>query len=253
MLAFIGVFGCLAATAGAQTGSERRTGATSFRNVRVCAYENFSRRLDACTRDQRGESIASSRIVCSATVRTTSVAAPVRARWTYDGLPAAAFNQVNSDGDRIWIDWNLGAGFPLPGGRYQCRFTSGKATATAVVTSSGPTGPIVDATICDERNTRRYGSDRSFYVCLRDQDAGTIALGSSIVCNAVYPSVVGHKRKIEVLDDAGSSLVTTVDARVEGPLIQAQRRYGPINKPGRDRCRFSLDGNVVTEKTIVVQ
>jgi hypothetical protein len=139
----------------------------------------------------------------------------------------------------------------MPGGRYECRYTSGTSTATAYVISSGPVGPIVNTAICDERNARRFGTT-NFRICQRDDDGAIIPLASSIVCNAVYPQA-GHTYTTHIVDEAGNNVIEASVGELSEPLIQTQKRYGPILISGRYRCLFSLDGNVVTEKAIIVR
>src|SRR5437763_756061 len=163
--------------------TERLAPPASFRNLRVCSYGAFSRAQDRCTKDERGVVLVSNRISCSVDiiVRKTAV---LRSQMTYLGQtisfgPATFYPSRSAQ--RWWIDLNLRAALPLPGGSWSCRFSMGSARVGASFETDGPTGDIVDTAACRGADTVRFGSGRA---CLTDESSSPIPPTDSLWCYA---------------------------------------------------------------------
>jgi len=218
-------------------------------NVRVCAYEAFSLRLGRCVKDQRGTELISSRFVCSAGVRT-SRRASLRMQWTFEGTKLPPFFDSLKPGlsHTHWIRFDIGAGFPLPGGAYQCEFAVGPKRAVAKFVSGGPRGDIIDAVVCDEGNVFRY---EGFPVCRTDQAGTAIRSPNAVICEAVYPKATGHVGRVTLL--RGTELVDDRHFSIDEPMSQHYERFQALsNQPGQYTCRFSLDDNVVVDRPFEV-
>jgi hypothetical protein len=218
-------------------------------NLRVCAYEAFSLRLGRCVRDQRTTALTSSRFVCSVRVRVSRPAS-LRMQWTFEGAKLPPLFKLLSAGrtHTHWIKFDVGAGFPLPGGAYQCAFAVGQKRAAAKFLSGGPREDIVDAVVCDEANVFNYGG---FPVCRTDQAGTLIRSPNAVICEAVYPKAIGHIGRITLL--RGTEQLDDRRFEIREPMVQNYSRFqGFSNRPGQYTCRFSLDNDVVIDRQFEV-
>ena len=147
-----------------------------------------------------------------------------------------------------WLKFDIGAGFPLPGGAYQCAFTVGQKRAAAKFLSGGPRGDIVDAVVCDEANVFNYGN---FPVCRTDQTGTVIPSPNDVICEAVYPRATGHVGRITLL--RGTEQLDDRRFEIQEPMLQHYSRFqGLSTRPGQYACRFSLEDNVVIDRPFEV-
>jgi hypothetical protein len=220
--------------------------AVRFSNLRVCPYESFSQRLGRCVRDERRAVVVSSRFVCSVTVNANA-RTNLRAQWTYEGVRLSPFLLSVRRGVRNpWIRFDVGAGFPLPGGSYRCEFSAGRARVSAMFVSGGPKGDIVTTVVCDTERTIMYGD---FPVCRADEAGTVIESPSAVVCLGMYPKVPGRRATIALVREGelmGRRIYT-----VTAPMIQIYARFSTLGRetmlPGHYLCRFSLDDAVIAE------
>lgn len=220
--------------------------AVRFSNLRVCTYESFSQRLGRCVRDERRAVLVSSRFACSVTVNARA-RTDLRAQWTYDGVRLSPFlDSVRAGVRHRWLWFDVGAGFPLPGGAYRCEFSAGKAKTSATFVSGGATGEIVTAVVCDTENTTMYGD---FPVCRADEAGTVIESPSAIVCLAMYPKAKGRSATIALIREGDLPRPRTFT--VSAPMTQYYERFSTVGRqtmlPGHYVCRFSLDNVVVVE------
>jgi hypothetical protein len=222
----------------------------SFRNLRVCPYESYSIRLGICLRDFRGQTLTSTRLVCSVDVIVRRPA-KVGYQWLYAGqrLPPLSDTRPLLPGAyrrSTKIDTG-GSDQPVPGGALRCVFSFGTATIGADLTSGGPVGEIVNVVACTASDTFRYGTRRDFPVCRADTGSKPLPSGEVVVCNATYSSDVGRLATIEVEAMDGARLIAPTIFTVHGPLEQAYM-VSPRLQSGDYRCRFTLDGADVAVK-----
>jgi len=244
-------FGNGEAVAGNERGSSNRRGSAEpdLRDIRVCAYEFFSKRLGRCTRDQRRQVIYSSQVVCSAALVDPYTRVRVAMGWRYAGGSIWSGSLVGR-GKTVWTTFSLGGPFPLPGGEYRCRLAVGNTSKVSVVRSSGPTGEIVDTAICDYRRSHIHFGNRS---CLEDDDGRSVTPGSGVVCNAAFVKVTGRQATISLLTADGQNAAPPYSFVVRTPLYWAYESSGRGRLPsGQYRCQFVLDGVVKGEKSLTI-
>lgn len=224
-----------------------------FRNLRVCAYEAFSLAKKRCVRDQRATVLRSTRLVCSVDM-VLSRRAKVTYAWRYKGQIVGVSHSTYRPGRRTILE-KLDSGQPdgpVPGGGLRCTFAVGSTRVGATFTSGGPTGDIVNTSVCAGSHAIRYGG--RFPICRADESGTPIVSPTSVVCNATYPLDKGRTAKIEILTSAGVSLTKPIVFTIAGPIGQGV--YEVTNTRmfdvGDFLCRFSLDDQVVAEKTFQV-
>lgn len=222
----------------------------SLRDIRACAYEAFSKRLGRCTRDQRGQVVYSSQVVCSAALADPNTTVRVAMGWRYGGGSIWSGSLVGR-GKTVWTTFSLGGPFPVPGGDYRCHLGVGNTTLVSVIKSGGPTGEVVDTAICDYRRSHMHFRNRS---CLQDDDGRSVTPGSGVVCNAAFVKVTGRKASIRLLDASGRNVAPPYSFVVSSPLYWAYESSGPRRLPsGEYRCQFVLDGMVESEKSLTIK
>src|SRR5262249_45008969 len=152
----------------------------SFHDLRACSYSTFSRALNRCTKREQDSPITSNKVICSATLvarRTVTV----RERWFFDGELDYAFKPtVFGPGTHpIWITYDLRTALPVPGGTWRCEFGLGTTTAGLTFQSGGPTGKVIDTSVC--RGERRLGRTR----CITDDSVAPIPTSTTILCEGI--------------------------------------------------------------------
>jgi hypothetical protein len=214
-------------------------------NLRVCPYEGFSRSQGRCTKDFRGRTLKSNRFVCSVDV---SLRQPARLhdRMTYGGQIQYASTRLLSPGvTRWWISTDIFLSHPLPGGAWGCAFSVGARRLAAVFESGGPSGPVVDLTVCSAKTAIDS-------VCPSDQSE-SISSTDSVVCNAVF---VGQRGKLASIDllSGGAELFTSQGYVVGAPVwIAYQEFISPSGSGVGDyACGFSVNGTRLAEKPFKV-
>jgi hypothetical protein len=220
-----------------------------FVDMAVCAYGHYSLAIGACTTNQQKRTLISTRFACSATV-VARVATKVRMQWRYDSVSLPAFHQSFQSGswvESIELDSGQPDG-PLPGGDYQCRFSDGTVISSASFTSAGPTGPVVDITVCNSTFVFRY---KGFPVCKHDESSIPIASPSSILCEGTFPNSRGTA-EIEVVDPNGVDHAPPDSHPIDGALEQIDETvHGPFT-PGSWSCNFGLNGQIVAKKAFQI-
>ena len=143
-----------------------------------------------------------------------------------------------------WMKFDVGAGFPLPGGTYRCEFTLGQKRAQATFRSGGPQGDIVTAVVCSDTNVFTYDG---FPVCKSDQSGTAIQSPNAVICEAIYPKAMGHVGRLTLL--RGSEVIDDRRFPIEDPMVQHYHRFAASSiPPGLYTCRFSLDDNVIVDR-----
>src|SRR5207244_913948 len=133
----------------------------------VCGYPAFRKATHECVRDQRGTpSFSSNLFACSV---HAVFDAPLQHRWrfTYNGEVVHTF-PVHTDDAGSWdfaIRTRIITDVPLPGGRWRCELRIGSARISGELTSSGPTGAVVDIAVCDAAEARVEQLDPLYAVC----------------------------------------------------------------------------------------
>jgi hypothetical protein len=236
-----------ASSRGARAGSHAASPA-SLTNFRVCSSTVFSRRQQQCTRNEAGRPIVSNRITCSATLvarRKTEM----RARWYYEGRLVYTFSPSTfyPDVHRPWINWYQQTSLPLPGGTWRCEFKAGALTSGITFTSGGPTGTVVNATVCSgERAVRQSG----YAWCRSDDGAAPIARTDSVVCGGTFLKVRGSEVVIRLRSESGDELGGTIGTATS-PIWNWVEYFGGRGEPfapGTYYCDYLVDGRVVSTK-----
>jgi hypothetical protein len=218
-------------------------------NLRVCAYEAFSKNLGACTKDQRKAILVSTRLACSVRIRAGRPGM-LRMRMTYRGATVYEATRVLGSGpDHWWISYNLGT-VPLPGGDWSCQFAVGPTTVRARFKSGGPTGLIIGAVACAGKDTILFGRSRGLRACRPDLSDST-PVTDEIVCSGVLPDAASKELTVQLLSGGVEVAAPYVD-RVDGPLWIEWASFKPQSGRGRFAvgdyvCRFSIDGITVAE------
>jgi hypothetical protein len=121
----------------------------SLTRLRVCPYELFSRALQRCTRDARRAPLSTNRFTCSASVDVDR-ATTLQFRVTYDGGPVTGWRRLRAypGVSPVWFSYSIGTNLPLPAGAWSCSFLLGSVRATIPFSTQGPTGDVVDLTVC---------------------------------------------------------------------------------------------------------
>jgi hypothetical protein len=224
-----------------------------FSNLRVCAYQAFSRAHGWCTRDQRARVLVSSKFACSVKFRAIR---PERlhARIAYEGKPVYQYTtRILGRGPwSWWISENVGA-TPLPGGRWGCDFSFGSSRAGTSFRSGGPTGPVIGAAVCDAKDSLFYAHDR-IRVCKTDESTRPIRATDRILCSAVFVKQVGKKGEVQLLADGMDAAKPDV-ATLPSPLSIWWTVFAPGTPAaggtfaaGDYVCRFSVNGISLGEK-----
>jgi hypothetical protein len=220
--------------------------AAKFFDLRVCTYEAFSSSRGACTADQRGRKLVSSKFVCSVQFRP-SRPETLRARIVYAGSVVTTFSARITDkrAQVSWIADDVGT-TALPGGTWRCEFSFGSARTGATFASGGPTGPIVGASVCKGSDAvRRHGAP----ICRSDESGAPLRAPSEIACSAIFVNNLGKEAEIHLLSD-GRDVDRPYLTKIRHALAVASVRFHPERgaqtfPPGRYVCRFSLEGRVI--------
>lgn len=223
--------------------------AARFVQFRVCAYDHYSSALGECTTQQSAESLLSTRFGCSTTVVATA-RTPVTMQWIYNGTGLRPFHETfprGSSSTSIKLDSGQPDG-PLPGGRYQCAFSDGKHRVTKSFTSVGPTGTVVDITVCDGAQVFRYSG---FPVCEVNESSVPLHSIRTILCEGIFPDSRG-KAEIEMLDPNGIDKTAPGSSRIDGPIVQIYAEIKGPFAPGPYSCNFALNGQIVAQKPFQV-
>jgi hypothetical protein len=233
----------------AALGNTSATSPSRLFDLRVCAYEAFSKNRGVCTREQRKAILVSTRIACSVRIRAGRPGT-LRMRMTYRGATVyEAARTLGSGPNHWWVSYNLGT-VPLPGGDWGCRFALGPATVRAGFRSGGPTGQIIGAAACAGRDTILFGSSRGLRACRHDPGDPT-PVTDEIVCSGVLTSAASKELTVQLLSGGVEVGAPYVD-RVDGPLWIEWASFKPQSGRGTFAvgdylCRFSIDGLTVAE------
>lgn len=178
--------------------------------ARVCPYEALSKRRGYCARDSRAVAMRTNRITCSVTT-VTNRPLTLRVRLRYDGSSVQGPDwsvRVPAGTRYHWFSYTVGAGVPLPAGSWDCTFTLGPAKVIVPFRTVGPSGDVVDLTICAGRNTigpLKYG------LCRIDETSTGLPYTESIACSALVLHKIGAIAKVEIVDPNGGVIGTAKD------------------------------------------
>jgi hypothetical protein len=241
------VAGCaltLAPAAGSGVAAREQAGPHGrLSDLRVCAYEAFSRKQARCTRDMRGTVLSTNRLSCSIEV---SVRRPARlhASMTYLGQVQYEFTTDVLDRGpwRWWIAVDIEIDKPIPAGAWTCGFDLRGAVRRASFTSGGPRGAVVNLAACTTGRARDHGG---FVACLSDESSSSFAPGVEVVCNGDFVDRRGRLVRIDLVSD-GSIVDRGRSSLARAPLWIMTEPFVPP-RPGAYTCRFTAGDEVVGE------
>jgi hypothetical protein len=128
----------------------------------------------------------------------------------------------------------------VPGGRYSCEFTLGRAHASVTGTSGGPRTSVRGAAACPAYGTGSRVCDEhepDFY-------------GHAIACSVVLVKMKGHVATTQLQRQDGPTWTTLYAAKDDlgVPIAEVWAYTSADFRLGDYRCRFLVDGDVVAEK-----
>lgn len=223
-----------------------------FAQPRVCPYEFFSRRLQRCTRDARGAPLSTNRVACSANV-VANRPATLRYRLSYDGGPVGNWRPTHVDPGLFpaWFAYNLGTDLPLPAGAWTCTFVLGSVKVTIPFRTVGPTGDVVDLTVCAGEDT--IGSYKNG-ICRKDESVLGLPATGVIVCSLYVTHHVGSVPKVDFLDSTGAVIYSFSGKKITDTLwpVWGWTTAATTFAAGAYACRVSVDGQVVATRSFTV-
>jgi hypothetical protein len=220
-----------------------------FSDLRVCAYQAFSKALKICTRDERNVVLVSSRVACSVSL-VVEQPGIFTAQMTYDGSTVYSYRLSLLPGvHHPWVDENVG-NVPLPGGEWGCVFSFEQATAQASFMSGGTTGSVLGVSVCLASDTVTWGTRH--LACRSDESSKPLPPTDAIACSALFVQQLGRRLQVLLLTP-GPDRVAPAILTIDQSIWSAWPTFRPATSgstfpAGTYVCRFSLDGVVVAEK-----
>jgi len=242
----------VAATSTAMPASIERTRRPRalLRELRACGKVMYDAAGYRCLRDERARPLVSNGLYCTVTIYAFS-AVKIRANMSYGGQ--TLFAPTRKIPGRTIFHYAVYYELPivLPAGRYTCKFTVLRKSVKATISGGGAAGPVANSSVCS--STRAVGN-----LCTADESTVPIAPTTSLTCSGFFVGQKGHFGGIELLYNQNG--VWTSLSKVEGtlsrPIIGAPlvvpSLLGQPYAPGQYACRFTLDGQTVTEKLFSV-
>jgi hypothetical protein len=212
--------------------------------ARVCPYESFSHRLNYCTQDKRGVPLRTNKVACSVTT-VTNRPLTLHAQLRYDGSPVYTPSVRIPRGTRPWwFSYTVGANLPLPAGLWSCTFIFGPARTVIPFRTVGPTGDVVDLTVCAGRNT--IGPLRNG-ICRMDESETGLTATNSLACSLFILHKVGSTAQVDILDPTGR-ILGAGKSQITSALWPAWAwtiSGAPTFAAGTYSCQVTIDDKVV--------
>jgi hypothetical protein len=210
--------------------------------VRVCAAAGYSESAALCRRSPK-------RPVLSGPVAACSIAGPraalahVKAEMTYRGAVVDAKTTALVVRGSKSMSVRVALGVPLPAGTWTCSFRGRYVHVRQTFRTTGRTGTLVDAGVCDDADAPAFTDDDPI-LCRPGADPR--ATTRFWLCSALVPAAKGATVEVHLVRD-DADVVPPQRVAVRSPLtVVALADDGETQlEPGSYACRFTLGRTTV--------
>jgi hypothetical protein len=196
--------------------------------------------------------LETNKVTCSVTT-TTNRPLTLHGLLRYDGSLVYTPSIRMPRGTRIWwFSYTVGANLPLPAGSWSCTFIFGPARTVVPFRTVGPSGDVVDLTVCAGRNT--IGPLRNG-ICRTDESQTGLAATNSLACGLFILHRIGSTAKVEIVDPKGRVIGTYTSRRITSalwPVWVWTTSGAPTFAAGKYSCRVTIDDTVAVTRTFTI-
>jgi len=222
-----------------------------LRNLKACGRALYSASAHQCLHDERKRALLSNVAYCTVDVYAFATVG-VGIKMTYGGQTLFTRKTRAPRGHVLHLTVYYELPILLPSGKYVCTISTAGKSVKATITGGGSAGPVANSSVCS--SSRAVGD-----LCASDESTVPIAPTTSLTCSGFFAGQKGHFGGIELLYNQNGvwTSLSKIEGSVSRPILPVSlvvpSVLGQPYTPGQYMCRFTVDGQLVSEKVFSVR